>query len=88
MNKRIEQPLPESSVSSPARVINRTLHTADLVLQRLRASLWRVRGARLSAKVMIGSGVMIREPSSVTLMDHVTVESQVWLKVVDHRATI
>lgn len=84
----LEQQLIEGKEPRLSRVINQVLNRAELVWQRLRAGVWRLRGARLGAKVTFGPSVSISQPSGVTLLDHATVESLVWLKLVHRSATV
>lgn len=83
-----EQQLIKPNDALLSRVINQVLNRAELVLQRFRVSLRRLRGARLGAKVTFGPSVSISQPFSVTLSDHASVESLVWLKLVHRSATV
>ncbi|MEO1524567.1 MAG: acyltransferase [Planctomycetota bacterium] len=59
-----------------------------LVTQRIRARTWSLRGATVAAKVSVGARSRIDFPSTVSLGARVTLESDVWLKIVDGDATL
>ena len=56
---------------------------SEIVLGRLRAQYHRLRGAAIAAKCNFGSGVRIDRPKTVRIGTRATLETDVWLKVVD-----
>lgn len=70
------------------KVIWRLSERIRVVSSRLRATLWRVLGARLSVQVSIGRGCVIDRPWCLSAGRRVTLESNVYLKAVSDRAVI
>nr|WP_182865066.1 acyltransferase [Rhodopirellula sp. JC639] len=59
-----------------------------LVQARLRARWWAVRGASLGPKVSIGSRGRVDYPRGISIAIRVTVEQDVWFKLVDESARL
>lgn len=64
------------------------LNSLRLVGARIRALGWRIRGAKVSSKVTIGRRSRVDNPAGVSLSHRVTLEEDVWLKLVDSRAQL
>lgn len=65
-------------------LINKT----RLIRSRLKAIGWSIRGVNVAQKVCIGSGSRMDWPSGVTLHRRVTLEDDVWLKLVNRKARL
>jgi len=59
-----------------------------VILGRLRATLLRLRGARIGAKSSIGSRLAVRKASSITLGSRVEIEHDVFLKMTGGSLTV
>ena len=59
-----------------------------LLAGRMRASMLRVRGARIDSKTSIGARVTVRRPRCLTLGRRVVIEHNVFLKIVDDEARL
>lgn len=60
----------------------------EVVLGRLRAQYHRLRGAAIDAKCNFGSRVRIDRPKTVHIGMRATLETDVWLKIVDNQARL
>lgn len=54
----------------------------------MRACGWKVRGASIGPKVGVGSGSRVDFPGGVSLGGRVTIEDDVWMKLVDETAKL
>lgn len=59
-----------------------------LIAGRMRATMLRLRGARIAAKTSIGTGLQVRRPWCVNIGTRVEIEHNVFLKIVDDNATL
>jgi acetyltransferase-like isoleucine patch superfamily enzyme len=59
-----------------------------VILGRLRATLLRLRGARIGAKSSIGARLAVRKASSITLGSRVEIEHEVFLKMTGGSLTV
>lgn len=59
-----------------------------VMLGRLRATLWRLRGMRLGGKSVVGARMTAWRPSRVSTGSRCTFEHDVYLKVVDDEARV
>jgi acetyltransferase-like isoleucine patch superfamily enzyme len=57
-------------------------------LGRLRAGIWRCRGAKLGRKVSVGPGCRIWLAAGIELGERVTLEGEVWFKLVSPEARL
>lgn len=69
-------------------MIERMIQLKRLLGDRIRARAWSLRGAAMSAKVNVGKRCRIDFPKGVSLATRVTLESDVWLKLVSHEAKL
>ena len=69
-------------------MLNRLVRTKRICGDRLRASSLSLSGAKLATKVNIGPRTRVDYPWRVSIGTRATLESDVWLKVVDQNATI
>lgn len=60
----------------------------EVAADRLRASWWRWRGARLGPKCRIGGGAIVTRPECVTSGERLQVERGAYLKIVDGAARV
>ena len=61
---------------------------ARIAMSRIRARCWKLRGAKVSNKVSVGARSRLDHPSGLRLRERVTIESDVWFKLVSAKATL
>jgi len=69
-------------------MLERSIEVSRLAMGRLRARWWSLRGAAIGPKVGIGAGCRLEFPSAVRLEQRVTLEDDVWLKLVSDDARL
>ena len=60
----------------------------SVLMDRVRAALWRLRGAKLGAKTRVGSGCKVRRPWRLTTGSRVQFEHAVFVKIADEGAEV